>query len=156
MIKFIKSFFFKPAELIEPSVLEKIGPQNSLKIIGQWRLNKLDELRFDYEKEVKKRGLYSGPRDKWLHINGKYAGQIFKYSGLRSQDCPIGAEKSKHKEGTTFDLKCRHMVVLLYLIKDNWRKYSIKRMENPKVTFYRGWIHVEIDKVGVKLYVFNP
>ena len=120
-------------------------------------MNKLDLLRADYEAEVKRRGLYKAPRDKWLHLNGKLWGKVYKHSGFRSLNCPEGAEFSRHKKAIAWDFKCRHLNVLLYLFRKNWRKYSIKRMESPKKTFHRGWLHVEIDKpLGKRLYVFNP
>lgn len=152
----IKSKFFSVFELIQPSLLKVLSPQNCLKIIGRWRLRRLDLLRVDYEKEVRRRGLYRSVKDKYLHLNGTLWGKTYRYSGLRSLDCPEGAPKSKHKKGEAFDLKCLHLDVLLYLIRRNWKKYSIKRMENPNKTFHRGWLHIEIGSIGVRLYVFYP
>ena len=152
----IKSKYFSLEELVQPSLIKVLNPQILLGIFTQWRLTKLDTLRADYEKEVKKRGLYKSARDKYIYINGKF-GNTFKHSGLRSLDCPEGAPKSKHKLGKAFDLKCRHLDVLLYLIRKNWKKYNIARLEKPSVTFKRGWLHIEIlEKLGKKLYEFYP
>lgn len=153
----IKSKKFKPSELFEPSILEVLAEETAMELIGQVIIDNLDQLRLDYESMVIALCRYNNPSDVWITINGNYFGEIFKYSGVRSKDCPIGAEFSTHKKGNTFDLKCAHLDILLALVKTYSKLYQIKRIENPDVTVSRGWLHVEFSEMMVEdLIIFNP
>ena len=126
-----------------------------MKTIGTYNLSCLDMLRIDYGEAVRLSGRFREPSDCWIHINGMYCGEIYQHSGLRSVDCAEGAEFSRHKNGNTFDLKCKHMDILLNLVLENWRTYSIERIESPEHTVFRGWLHVEYGK-SEELTIFKP
>ena len=151
----IRSKYFSPSELIEPSILEVLKDETAMCIVGQFICDCLYKLREDYEDAVKCADKYKSASDLWITINGNYHGSRFKYSGVRSKNCPIGAKYSKHKLGIAFDLKCTHLGILLYLIKNHWDSYYISRIENPEVTLHRGWIHVEFG-FSNDLIIFNP
>ena len=94
-----------------------------------------------------------------IYINSKKYN--FNYSGVRPVNCKIGAKYSNHKNGDTFDLKTfdnDELEVLHNLIIENWKEYSITRIENPEVTMPRGWLHVQFGDVSrqSELTVFNP
>ena len=150
------SKFFKPRELIQPSLFAHLTEHALMKIIGSYNLSCLDMLRNDYGEAVRLSGRYKEPSDCFIHINGSYNGSIYQHSGLRAVDCPEGAEHSRHKNGNTFDLKCRHMDILLNLILENSMTYSIDRIENPELTVFRGWLHVEFSTYAKELIIFNP
>lgn len=153
----IKSKKFKPSELFEPSILEVVAEETAMELIGWVIVSNLDQLRLDYESMVRALGRYKNPSDVWITINGNYFGEIFKYSGVRSKDCPIGAEFSTHKKANTFDLKCAHLDILLALVKTYSKLYRIKRIENPDVTVSRGWLHIEFSRESVgDLVLFDP
>ena len=151
----IRSRYFKPHELIEPSILEVLKDETAMCLIGQFICDCLDTLRSEYEDAVRLAGRYNSAKDGWITINGNYYGQTFKYSGVRSKNCPIGAKHSKHKLGIAFDLKCLHLDLLLYLVKNHWGNYHVARIENPDITVPRGWLHVEFG-FGQELTIFNP
>ena len=150
------SKYFGPKELIQPDLLEHLTVSALMHCIGQYNLTCLDILRSDYEGSVRASDRYKSECDKHIHINGLYNGQLFKHSGLRSLNCPEGAEHSHHKNGNTFDLKCAHIDILLGLILDNYKSYSISRIENPELTVFRGWIHCEFMASVGDLVIFNP
>jgi len=150
------SKYFKPSELIQPSLFAHLTTCALMNIIGQYTLTCLDILRQDYGEAVRLSGRFKDPSDCWIHVNGMYNGEIYQHSGLRAVDCAEGAENSGHKNGNTFDLKCKHMDVLLNLIIENSSTYSIDRMENPEVTVFRGYLHVEFSPYAKELIVFNP
>ena len=153
----IKSKKFKPAELIEPTILEVISDELAMGLIGQIIIDNLDRLRIDYEAMVQAMGRYTQPSDVWFTMNGNYHGELFQYSGVRSKDCPIGAEYSSHKKANTFDIKCAHLDILVSLVKTYNKSYQIRRLENPDVTVPRGWLHVEFSEESVgDLIIFNP
>lgn len=153
----IKAKKFTPSELIEPSILKVVTEEAAMKLIGQVVIDNLDHLRIDYEEMVHALGRYTQPSDVWFMINGNYGGELFQYSGVRSKDCPIGVEYSTHKDGTTFDIKCAHLDILLALVKTYSELYQIKRIENPNITILRGWIHIEFSENPVgTLLIFDP
>ena len=148
------SKYFSPHELIQPSLFKRLTECALMKIIGTYNLSCLDMLRNDYEQAVRLSGRFKEKADCYIYINGNYCGQEFKYSGLRAIDAPY-AENSKHKNGNTFDLKCRHMSILLDLVLENWRTYSIERIESPEYTVFRGYLHTEFG-ISDELTIFKP
>ena len=95
-----------------------------------------------------------------LWVNNWCVGGEFRYSGIRPQDCPEGANLSRHKltanHITAFDLKCSDMPRLEKLIRERFLNYRICRVENPRIT--PGWIHIEISDIPMigPLVVFDP
>lgn len=84
-----------------------------------------------------------------------------QYCGLRSLDCPIGAKRSIHKQGRAFDLHAKDIASLrglLYLLRGAPKTFFIERLENPKITLPRNYIHIEIseNKSSGELIVFDP
>jgi hypothetical protein len=124
--------------------------------IGKDTLDGLDKLREDYENAVIIAERNKSPKDCWIVINGRWGWfrSRFKYSGVRTKDCKMGARKSKHKEYKAFDLKCKHMDILFYLIENHYKTYGINRLENPKVT--KTWAHCEFEIWPESLKIFNP
>ena len=151
----IRSKYFRPHELIEPSILKLLKDELAMCLVGQFVCDSLDKLREEYEEAVRCAGDYNSPRDAWIVINGKWYGEKFQYSGVRSKTCKVVAKHSKHKIGIAFDLKCDHLDTLLWLIENHWENYNISRIENPDITVPRGWIHVEFG-FEEELKVFNP
>ena len=151
-----KSKYFKPRELIQPSLFAHLTECALMNIIGSYTLACLDMLRQDYGEAVRLSGRFKDPSDCWIMINGTYGGNIYQHSGLRAVDCVDGAEHSRHKNGNTFDLKCKNMDILLNLILENSTTYSIDRIENPEKTVFSGYIHVEFDYKAKDLVIFDP
>ncbi len=151
-----ESKYFTPKELIQPSLFAHLTVSALMNIIGQYTLSCMDMLRQDYGEAVRLSGRFKSPADCWVHINGIYGGEMYRHSGLRSVDCPEGSEDSNHKDGNVFDWKCRHMDILLNLVLDNWRTYSIGRLENPEITMSRGYLHLEFNSNVEELKIFNP
>ena len=136
---------FSIEELICPELLKKLSEPACWLLIPQIVQTSLDSLRDD---------LGAG-----IFINGNYKGNTYKYSGVRTIDCPIGAKYSKHKireNVMAFDLKCEDFDKLDALIKADNRKYNITRLENPERTI--GWRHYEFSfkPIDKDLIVFNP
>lgn len=153
----IKAKKFTPSELFEPTILKVVTEETAMKMIGQVVIDNLDHLRIDYEEMVHALGRYTQPSDVWFTINGNYQGNLFSYSGVRSKDCLIGAKYSTHKDGTTFDIKCVHLDILLALVKTYSELYQIKRIENPDITVPRGWLHIEFSELSTgTLLIFDP
>jgi len=151
-----ESKFFKPKELIQPSLFANLTVCALMNTIGQYTLSCLDILRQDYGETVRLSGRFKDPSDCWIHINGMYGDKLYEHSGLRSVDCPEGAKNSNHKNGNAFDLKVKHMDILLNLVLENWRSYSIDRIENPKITANKGYLHLEFSVYTEELTIFDP
>ena len=80
-----------------------------------------------------------------------------QYRGLRPLDCPIGAKNSKHKLGIAFDITAEDTQDLLKTILKVGRCFKIHRIEEPKVTLPKNYIHVEFGSTIIdKIYVFWP
>ncbi len=136
---------FDIEELICPEILYVCSEIVCWRLISNFAKRGLDRLRDDLGQAI--------------YINSVSHG--FYYSGVRNIDCKIGAKYSKHKEGTTFDLKTfdkEALIVLYDLIIANWKDYSVVRLEDPELTMKRGWLHVQFgDCSGMsELDVFNP
>ena len=66
-----------------------------------------------------------------------------KWSGFRTEHCPIGAKRSAHKFGKAFDIR-GDQNDYFDIIEANTRKFyktGLKRIENPKIT--NGWLHLD-------------
>ena len=152
----LKSKYFTCKELVQSELIKIHGSEYCIERIGWFIIGGLDCLREDYEREVKKRGLYKRPKDAHIIINGRFGWfrKLFKYSGVRAKDCKVGAKYSRHKEWRAFDLKCYHFDVLVDLVLNNFEKYGIYRIENPART--KTWLHAEFGKNIDKLLIFNP
>jgi hypothetical protein len=148
--------YFKPYELIDPDILKVLSENACMRLIGHDVTRFLDKLRSDYEGAVRALGLYQSKYDIIIGINGRYYDQLFRYSGLRSKDCKEGSKQSRHKNGNVFDLKCKHIKVLLFLIEAYHEQYGVYKIESPKVTTPRGYIHAEFGDTSGELVVFNP
>ena len=151
-----RSKYFKPSELVQKELLEKHGVDYCMDRIGQTTLDGLDKLRYDYQRAVELLDRDKSIKDVQIIINGTWGfwRTKFKDSGVRSPDCKIGAPRSAHKEYRAFDLKCRHMDILIGLAKDNSRSYHISRIENPLIT--KTWLHCEFSPFPDALVIFNP
>ena len=137
--------YFPVVELVSPEIIKVIGEKAALKLVHVNIRAGLNLLREDL-------GIP-------LYINGMYKGRRFKYSGVRSLGCKIGASRSRHKpiyDDQAFDLKCTDMDKLWGLVKEGYKKYGIRRVEARKHT--PGWMHAEFSftPVNGKLVVFKP
>lgn len=78
---------------------------------------------------------------------------IRKWSGLRPEDCPIGAEKSAHKLGKAVDPKGDQWE-MFGIIRDNAKDFyglGLRRVEDPKLT--QGWLHMDTLDTGCEEYI---
>lgn len=151
-----KSRYFAPKELIQAELLTQYGAEYCMDKIGQTTLDALDALRYDYQRAVELLGKDKSSKDIQIIINGTWGflRKKFKYSGVRSVDCKIGALNSAHKKYRAFDLKCLHIDILIKLVKENSKVYKISRIENPLVT--KTWLHCEFSPFPDELIIFNP
>ncbi len=147
---------FKTRELIDPDILKVLSDNACMRLIGHEVTRLLDRLRCDYEGAVRAIGLYQTRYDIIININGYCYDRLFKHSGLRSKDCKEGAEDSRHKDGNVFDLKCKHIKILLFLIEEYNEQYGVYKIENPNLTTPRGYIHAEFGDTLEELQIFNP
>jgi hypothetical protein len=143
---------FDPTELVEPSICSLLSVDACFELVGLHRLKMLNLLREDYEIAV--RSIYPDckPVECAIVINGMWKGVKYIYSGVRSVNCIVGVNGSQHKECVAYDLKARHMDILLMLIRVNYKKYSISRIESPDVTMQNGYLHTEFTGYGIDNY----
>jgi hypothetical protein len=135
----LKSKYFKNSELFSREFLNICHPVLLERMIPDYAIASLDALRADFGQPIT--------------INGG----AWTYCGVRPLNCLQGAEKSKHKLGIAFDLHTKELQRLLDLILRDHVKYNICRIEQPKITVPRGWIHVEFDEPPVENFkIFNP
>lgn len=139
--------YFKDEEIFSPELMEALSPEARLMIVPSSVRKVLDQIRSDLGMPVV--------------INGAWRGQTYIYSGVRPQNCRVGAKGSFHKVRSgrvAFDLKCSSFAGLDRIIEKNFKKYRIVRMENPSYT--QGWRHIEIIISELEtpdtLDVFNP
>lgn len=135
-----KCRWFSVSELVSPDILKVVSEQACWNMLAPW-IDQLDMLR----------DLVGIP----LWINGR--GKVD--SGVRTLTCKIGAKKSRHKmiqkNVIAMDIKCRDMARLENVVRNNWAKLGIVRIENPKITV--SWLHVEFCSMGSpRLVVFDP
>lgn len=125
---------FKPYELVDQKTFEKFGTE-SWKFFRPELLQTLDELR----------NLFASP----ITINDWRDGGNYTWSGLRTQDCYIGAKWSPHRFGMAADIKVRGMAAkdvqksILQLAKAGNLK-KLRRMELETLT----WTHVDVMETG--------
>lgn len=135
-----KPKYFKAHELVDKKTHSSYGDM-AIRLFDEKILLLLDKFREVYGESIT--------------INNHEWGGNFQYSGLRPLDCPIGARKSKHKEGIAFDLKAKDMDKLRSFIEDKSEFFQIARVENFEHT--PTWCHVEFsDAIVTNTYYFNP
>jgi len=151
-----KSRYFTPKELIQQDLITQYGVDYCMDKIGQTTLDALDSLRYDYQRAIELLDRDKSTKDIQIIINGTWGfwRTKFKYSGVRAVDCKIGALNSAHKKFRAFDLKCKHIDVLIKLVKENSKAYHISRIENPLIT--KTWLHCEFSPFPDELIIFNP
>jgi hypothetical protein len=150
---------FDHNELVEPSISSLLTVGACFELVGLHRLKMLNLLRKDYEIAVRSRYPNCKPVECVIVINGMWKGVKYIYSGVRASNCIVGVNGSKHKICEGYDPKARHMDILLMLIRVNYKKYSINRIENTDVTMQKGYLHIEILEEfsdEYELYEFNP
>ena len=139
-------------ELVSPEILDMDGEAKAWDSLDESQLLGLDLLRIDYAAELAK----TNPKLKpWITINDwKWKGQR-QYSGARPELCGTGAKKSMHKERRAFDLVCARLDILKALIRANWSRYGITRMERDKEA--PTWAHIDNKPTGrTALHEFKP
>jgi hypothetical protein len=143
---------FDHTELVEPSIYNILSRDACFELVGLNRLISLNLLRSDYEDAVRSRYPSCKPVECAIVINGMWYGVKYIYSGVRADSCIIGVNGSSHKQCIAYDLKSRHMDILLMLIRVNYKKYSISRIESPNVTMGKGYLHAEFNGYDVDDY----
>jgi hypothetical protein len=133
---------FRPQELVPKALFELMG-NGSLRCFDREVLQALDALRAYHDRPVT--------------INTWHTGGTHQWRGFRSVSCPVGAVQSRHKLGVAFDLAGPHLQMLLEQVLEHGRSFRIHRLEEPKVTMPRGYIHVEFGPDVPKFVkVFKP
>jgi len=133
-----KCKYFSIQELVDPETYRIFG-QRAWMFFDESALIAIDQLRGEF-----------GPAT----INDWKWGGNYKWSGLRTKNCTIGAEYSLHRFGKAFDLKFQNFTakeVRAHIKKkpDYWECY-ISRIEN-KVN----WLHIDCANV-IPLKWINP
>jgi hypothetical protein len=133
-----KCEYFKIYELVDKPTFEKYG-EKAWEFFDENALNTLDLLRGTF-----------GPAT----VNDWKWGRTYKYSGLRTPQCKIGASMSQHRFGRAFDVKFKNASageVRKHIKSDQeyWSEH-ISRIENGV-----SWFHYDICNVkGIQW--FNP
>lgn len=90
-----------------------------------------------------------------ITINNWKSGGQFKWRGIRTNSCKIGATRSPHKIGKAFDFDVKGMKaqeVRDYIVSHQKMFPEITRMEKDV-----NWVHVDCMPHKYKgLYLFNP
>lgn len=135
--------FFRPQELLPRETFAQVGDLG-LRLFPEWALRGLDALRVLHDQPI--------VINDW-HTNG---GSV-QYRGWREPNCPVGAPRSRHKSGVAFDLHSADLLGLLDLIMGCAPAIGILRLEEPKITLPKGYLHIEFTGAPVvKIRVFNP
>lgn len=117
--------YFAINELVAPEIRAILSPEACWMLIPLHVRYGLDRLR----------ELYGGP----ITING---GE-FKYSGIRPQNCAIGAKYSAHKcyRGlVAFDIKCDDLYKLRCTVEDHFADLHISEVEDYDSS--ETWTHI--------------
>lgn len=150
---------FDHTELVCQSISSVLSREACFELVGNYRLLNLNSLRKDYAAAVLSRYPNCKPVEYSIVINGMWKGVKYIYSGVRPENCIVGANRSSHKRCEAYDLKARHMDILLMIIRINYRKYSIFRLEHPDTTMPKGYLHTEFDdndRIITNLNEFKP
>jgi len=131
---------FRIHELVPPTVYKERG-QKAWELLDERILRAIDELRDTF-----------GP----ITINNWYWGGKFKWSGLRTANCKIGAKYSQHRYGRAMDLKFKHATpkfIRASIRKDfpHWIDMGIHCVENKTKT----WVHVSCQNCSAIKWI-NP
>ena len=135
-----KCTHFKIYELVDPVTYNKYG-QRAWQFLDPKALMLIDKLREVF-------GSCTINNWKW---NGSY-----KWSGLRTPSCIIGASMSQHRFGRAFDLKFKNISApeVRKAIKEDagyWEAQGLCGMENKTPT----WVHIDTRNVD-PIKFFNP
>lgn len=129
--------YFKIEELVNPIIFKMLSPELCENLIKDYIKNSLDLIREDLGEPIT--------------IN---TGDL-QNCGIRLLNHPTGAKKSKHKLGIAYDLHTKNLSKLIDLIKKDYKKYHVSRIENPDIT--KTWLHIEfMESIPRKLIIFDP
>ena len=124
-----KCKYFKIYELVDPVVYEQRG-QKAWELLDSSLLTIIDALRETF-----------GPAT----VNNWKWGGKFKWSGLRTPQCKIGARYSQHRFGRAADLKFKNISpkevrAAIKSDSDYWGPLGIFCIENRTAT----WVHISV------------
>jgi len=124
-----KAKYFKIHELVPPQVYKDRGVR-AWELIDSRLIDVIDALREEF-----------GPAT----INSWKWGGKFKWSGLRTASCKIGAKYSQHRFGRAADLKFKNFTPkqIRQFIREfppHWAEAGIQCIENKTGT----WLHVDV------------
>ena len=144
---FYHPIYFDAQELLPPEVYSLTG-NGGLRLFDTDILQSLDAFR-DYCQ-------FPFTINTWREV-GAGSKMAMCYRGYRPPSCKIGAPMSGHKKGVCFDISCSNLDYLAELVVKAGRSFRITRMENPKITIPKGYIHLEFAcKLGGVVRIFNP
>lgn len=135
-----KCKLFKIYELVDP-VTYKARGQLSWELMDERLLRLIDKLRDTF-----------GPAT----INTWKWGGKFRWSGLRTPACNIGARRSQHRYGRAVDMKFKNIKPAairkaIRLDSEYWKKQGVCCVENGTKT----WLHVDVRNTK-KIKWVNP
>jgi len=139
--------YFKIHELVAPEILDSLGEAKCWENIPEIVKFQLDQFREEFYSSYKQT----------LRINDYGFGGARKYSGVRPQDCSIGAKGSTHKQWTTFDIQTWDVneIDAIHAFTESMADFfNIARIEKFEHT--PTWTHIEFAETWVdKAYWFN-
>lgn len=94
-----------------------------------------------------------------ITINDWASGGSYRYSGLRPEDCPIGAKKSAHKEGKAIDIKVKGMTakeVFEFCLKYSDELYAMGVREIEDNRFAPTWTHLSTRGTHERIKIIKP
>lgn len=122
-----KCKYFKIQELVPPSAYNNLG-EAAWRLLDPRALRSIDLLREKF-----------GP----IIINTWHNGGNRQWSGLRTDDCPLGAKYSQHKYGRAFDLvfkEVKPQKVIDYILGNPEEFPEITAVETGTPT----WVHIDV------------
>lgn len=90
-----------------------------------------------------------------ITVNDWAWGGKFQYRGYRPENCPVGADRSAHKDGCAFDFDVKGMTAEEVR---QWLEKNKHELPHPiRCEKVVNWVHIDTRaKLDYKLYFFQP